>query len=53
MYKEKLKDYESPTVDLLKIKFEGIICGSEYGDPGDAGKGFDAGDNINDYPDWF
>ena len=25
MYKEKLKDYESPTVDLLKIKFEGII----------------------------
>ena len=28
MYKEKLKDYESPTVDLLKIKFEGIICDS-------------------------
>lgn len=31
MYKEKLKDYESPTVDLLKIKFEGIICGSPKG----------------------
>lgn len=32
MYKEKLKDYESPTVDLLKIKFEGIICQSGWDD---------------------
>ena len=48
MYKEKLKDYESPTVDLLKIKFEGIICGSEYGNEGAAGGGLDLDDdNFN------
>ena len=49
MYKEKLKDYESPTVDLLKVNWGGVICGSEYGDPGAAGLGFQNGDNINDY----
>lgn len=38
MYKEKLKDYESPTVDLLKFNFEGIICqstGEQVADPQD------------------
>ena len=40
MYKEKLKDYESPTVDLLKIKFEGMICQSKnWGDSNEPGGG--------------
>lgn len=37
MYKEKLKDYESPTIDVLYLKFEGVVCGSEFGDPGAPG----------------
>ena len=48
MYKEKLMDYESPTVDLLKIKFEGMICQSTGG--------MDIpnwGDDSNDFPDLF
>ena len=28
MYKEKLKDYESPTIDVLYLKFEGVVCQS-------------------------
>lgn len=46
MYKEKLKDYESPTVDLLKIKFEGIICQSG------GIKGLGDGDVIDDTDLW-
>ena len=49
MYKEKLKDYESPTVDLLKIKFEGIICQSnlQYGNPGEPGGDLGDGGYFN------
>ena len=50
MYKEKLKDYESPTVDLLKIKFEGMICGSPN-DYIEGGAG-DYTDNIFDNGDF-
>ena len=28
MTKEKLKGYESPTMDVLELKVEGIICES-------------------------
>ena len=28
MTKEKLKGYESPTMDVLEVKVEGIVCQS-------------------------
>lgn len=28
MKKEKLKGYESPTIDVLELKPEGIVCAS-------------------------
>lgn len=46
MYKEKLKDYESPTIDVLYLKFEGVVCQSDpllYGNPGEAGDDFGDG----------
>lgn len=44
MYKEKLKDYESPTTDVLKVRFEvGVLTGSNLG-----GSGFDEKGNVKD-----
>ncbi len=44
MYKEKLKDYESPTIDVLELTIEGVVCGSGEFDPNDWNHGQD---------DWF
>ena len=52
MTKEKLKGYESPTMDVLELKVEGVVCTSGYGAPGAAGLLFVDGDNINDYTDF-
>jgi len=32
MTKDKLKGYESPNVELLELRFEGIVCESSKGD---------------------
>ena len=45
--------YTSPEVKVFNVSIEGVICTSGLGDPGAAGLGFQNGDNINDYPDWF
>lgn len=42
--------YESPTIDVITLQAEGIICQSKYGSIAAAGLAFsDANSNINDY----
>ncbi len=47
MNKQKLT-YLSPETETLVVRFEGVICGSNFGDPGKAG----SDPNFNDYPDF-
>ena len=48
MKKDKLKGYESPNLELVELRFEGMICGSNnYGTPGQAGGDVIPGNNYN------
>ena len=40
--------YESPTTDVFTVQTEGVICGSGYGAPGQAGDSLGlTDDNFN------
>lgn len=42
--------YKAPVCKTVTIKARNIICGSNYGNNGEAGGGFDGG-NTHDYED--
>ena len=46
---KKLSLYEAPTIDILEVRFEGMVCTSP-GSRGVAGDVFD-GSNTYDYED--
>ena len=50
MTKEKLKGYESPTMDVLEVKVEGLVCNSPNYSLIIGAAGADAG--YNDYADF-
>ena len=48
MTKEKLKGYESPTMDVLELRVEGLVCNSGAWDTAII-LGTTWGDDSNDY----
>lgn len=40
--------YTSPEVKVFNVRIEGVICGSNFGDPGEPG----GVPGFNDYPDF-
>lgn len=40
--------YEQPQVDVFTVQTEGVICGSDFGDPGAPG----SAPGFNDFPDF-
>ena len=49
MIKDKNKEvYTSPITEALELRYEGVICGSNFGDPGQPG----SAPGFNNYPDF-
>lgn len=52
MNEQNLKGYESPKMEVLELRVEGLICVSKnpillYGDPGSPGGELGSGDTFN------
>ena len=48
-YSERIQDgYSSPECRIIGLKFEGMLCQSNFGESGQAGKGFNSG-NTTEY----